>query len=113
MLPLRFTNSGIRAKALYRGGQLWPRPWLGRKVSSRPRLIRKEQRLPVASPQKGDAHKGTTYGHSARLPTRCRPRAVAPTVGAVANNIQHCHLSRGDDDDGRRKGATRVRFSIF
>ncbi|RWW58915.1 hypothetical protein BHE74_00034183 [Ensete ventricosum] len=72
--------------------------------SARPRLARKGQRLPAASRQRGDAHKGTVYGHGARSPVRCRLRA------ATANGTD-CY--RLHNDDGRRKGATRARVSSF
>ncbi|RRT47419.1 hypothetical protein B296_00015833 [Ensete ventricosum] len=78
--------------------------------SACPRLARKGQRLPAASRQRGDAHKGTAYGHGACPPARCRSRATTLAAGATANGTD-CY--RLHNDHGRRKGATRTRVSSF
>ncbi|RZS18414.1 hypothetical protein BHM03_00050668 [Ensete ventricosum] len=65
-------------QALCRGDRPWPGP-----LQERPATA--VGAAPVASSWRGDAHRGATYGHGARLPVRSRPSAAVPTAGATAH----------------------------
>ncbi|RWV89015.1 hypothetical protein GW17_00048859 [Ensete ventricosum] len=115
MHPLRFPNSGIRAKgrplvgATARKG----RPPTGPADCGQPvrdghrRPARK--RLPTVHPQGAAAGRGSARARRRREPVRCRPKAAAPAVGRRYAAPPPAQGSNGGGSDG---GKVRARASF-